>query len=424
MALNERNGMSGRDDRSAGAAPGKPGVPTVAVVVVAAGRGTRAMRPDDNTPKQFVPIAGRAVIAETLAGFSAHPRVARTLAVIHRDDGGVFADAVAGIEGLDTPEPGGATRQISVLAGLERLARDNPPDLVLIHDGVRPFCSAAVVDRVIDALGSADGALAALPVADTMKRVDDRGRIVDTVPRTALWAAQTPQGFRFPAILEAHRRAAAAGKTELTDDAAVAEWAGLEVVVVNGDSANVKITTADDLSKADAKLTLERWLALADVRVGTGFDVHVFGPGSFVTLGGIEIPHTHGLVGHSDADVVLHALTDALLGTIGDGDIGQHFPPSDPKWRGAASSLFLEDAVRRIRERGGEIAQLDATVVCEVPRIGPHRDAMRARIAEVAGIALDRVGIKATTSEGLGFTGRREGIVAMATATVRLPLGR
>lgn len=403
---------------TAGASP----APRVAVVVVAAGRGTRAMRADDSAPKQYVPIGGRAIIAETLGRFARHPRICATLAVIHADDGEAYAAATGGIEGLMTPETGGATRQLSVRAGLERLERERAPDFVLIHDAVRPFVSDAVIDRVIDGLTRADGVLAALPVADTLKRVGETGAITQTVPRQGLWAAQTPQGFRFAAILTAHRRAAAAGLSELTDDAAVAEWAGLEVHVVTGEAANTKITTVEDLERAAGRQTLARQLSLGDVRVGTGFDVHTFGPGTFVTLGGIEIPHTHGVVGHSDADVVLHALTDAVLGAIGDGDIGQHFPPSDPQWRGAASSLFLADAVRRVHARGGVIAQLDATVVCEAPRVGPHREAMKAKIAAIAGIAPDRVGIKATTSEGLGFTGRREGIVAMATATVRLPL--
>lgn len=395
--------------------------PRVAVVIVAAGRGTRAMRADDSSPKQYVRLGERAIIAETLQRFARHPRIGATLAVIHPDDAQAYASATAGIAGLLPPETGGATRQLSVKAGLERLERDGAPDFVLIHDAVRPFISDAVIDRVIDGLARADGVLAALPVADTLKRVDGTGAIAETVPRTGLWAAQTPQGFRFAAILTAHRRAAATGLSELTDDAAVAEWAGLEVHVVTGEAANSKITTVEDLERAAGRQALARQLALGDVRVGTGFDVHTFGPGSFVTLGGIEIAHTHGLVGHSDADVVLHALTDAVLGAIGDGDIGQHFPPSDPQWRGAASSQFLADAVRRVHERGGIIAQLDATVVCEAPRVGPHREAMKAKIAAIAGIAPDRVGIKATTSEGLGFTGRREGIVAMATATVRLP---
>jgi 2-C-methyl-D-erythritol 4-phosphate cytidylyltransferase/2-C-methyl-D-erythritol 2,4-cyclodiphosphate synthase len=232
-----------------------------------------------------------------------------------------------------------------------------------------------------------------------------------------LRAAQTPQAFRYTLILDAHRRAAAAGIDGLTDDAAVAAWAGRETYVFDGDPTNMKVTTMDDLRAAEARL-LD---AAADVRIGQGFDVHAFAPGDHVWLGGMRIPHDKSLAGHSDADVCLHALADALYGALGDGDIGAHFPPSDPRWRGAASSVFLSHAAGRVRARGGIVAHLDATLVCEAPKIGPHREAMRARIAEISGIALDRVAVKATTSEGLGFAGRREGIACLAVATIRLP---
>ncbi len=386
---------------------------STAVVVVAAGRGTRA---GGDLPKQFADIAGRPVLAHTLAAFQAHPSVDRIVVVSHLDDRALYERAVAGrTEKLAAPVSGGATRQASVLAGLDALAAD-APDLVLIHDAARPFVDAGTIDRVIAALADADGALAALQVADTLKRQAADGTTAGTVERAGLWRAQTPQGFRFGPILTAHRRAAAAGRSDFTDDAAVAEWAGLLVKLVTGSAQNFKITTAEDLAMAAERLTPPR-----EIRTGQGFDVHRFRDGDHVWLCGVRIPHDHGLEGHSDADVGLHALTDALLGTIGDGDIGQHFPPSDPQWKGAASHLFLADAARRVRERGGRVVNVDVTLLCEAPRIGPHRVAMAARVAEILGLTPDRVGVKATTTEQLGFTGRREGIAALAIATVSLP---
>jgi 2-C-methyl-D-erythritol 4-phosphate cytidylyltransferase/2-C-methyl-D-erythritol 2,4-cyclodiphosphate synthase len=384
-----------------------------AVVVVAAGRGTRA---GGDLPKQFADMAGRPVLAHTLAAFQGHPSVGRIVVVIHPDDRLIYDQAIAWqSDKLASPVPGGATRQASVLAGLEALAT-NAPDLVLIHDAARPFVDAATIDLVIAAIGQSDGALAALPVADTLKRQAADGTTAGTVERAGLWRAQTPQGFRFARILSAHRQAADAGRIDFTDDAAVAEWAGIPVKLVPGSEHNIKITTAEDLAMAAERLTPPR-----EIRTGQGFDVHRFRDGDHVWLCGVRIPHDHSLEGHSDADVGLHALTDALLGTIGDGDIGQHFPPSDPKWKGAASYLFLADAARRVRERGGRVVNVDVTLLCEAPRIGPHRVAMAARVAEILGLTLDRVGIKATTTEQLGFTGRREGIAALAIATVSLP---
>jgi 2-C-methyl-D-erythritol 4-phosphate cytidylyltransferase/2-C-methyl-D-erythritol 2,4-cyclodiphosphate synthase len=257
----------------------------------------------------------------------------------------------------------------------------------------------------------------ALAVSDTVKQIDASGQVTATLDRSQLVTVQTPQAFAFPLLRDAHRRATAAGRADFTDDAALAEWAGIAVSVFAGEPANVKLTTQEDFARAETR----NLAALADIRTGSGFDVHAFGDGDHVMLGGVRIPHTRGVVGHSDADVALHALTDAVLGALADGDIGHHFPPSDPQWRGASSDRFLAFACERVRARAGMVAHLDVTIVCEAPRVGPHRDAMRARIAEIAGIALDRVAIKATTSETLGFTGRREGIVAMATATVRLP---
>jgi 2-C-methyl-D-erythritol 4-phosphate cytidylyltransferase/2-C-methyl-D-erythritol 2,4-cyclodiphosphate synthase len=268
-------------------------------------------------------------------------------------------------------------------------------------------------------LATRPGALAAEPVADTLKRAAPDGSIAETVDRTGLWRAQTPQGFDFATILALHRRAAAAGRDDFTDDAAIAEWAGVPVALVRGSAANSKITTSEDLVMADRLLRA----AAPDLetRTGSGFDVHRFASGDHVWLCGVCLPHSQRLDGHSDADVGLHALTDAILGALGDGDIGQHFPPSDERWRGAASSVFLADAARRVAERGGRIVNADVTLLCEAPRIGPHREAMRAAIASILGIDVERVAVKATTTEGLGFTGRREGIAAMATASVQLP---
>jgi 2-C-methyl-D-erythritol 4-phosphate cytidylyltransferase/2-C-methyl-D-erythritol 2,4-cyclodiphosphate synthase len=324
----------------------------------------------------------------------------------------MYAGGVAG-HGVAGPVIGGAERQDSVLAGLEALAAD-PPDLVLIHDAARPLVDAATISRVIDALAEAPGALAASPVTDTLKRGRD-GTVDTTVDRAGLWRARTPQGFRYPDILAAHR---AARGQKLTDDAAVAEAAGLRVQLVTSNPDNIKVTMPEDLARAERILLAD----LADVRMATGYDVHRFAAGDHVNLCGIRVPHDAALEGHSDADVALHALTDAVLGAIGAGDIGQHFPPTDARWKGAASDQFLRHALSLVRERGGVVAHLDVTVICERPKIGPHREAMRARVAEIAGLPVERVSVKATTTEGLGFTGRREGIAAQAAATVRLPL--
>ena len=332
--------------------------------------------------------------------------------VIRDEDRALFDEAVAGLAVLP-PMPGGAERQDSVRLGLEALAARDPAR-VLIHDGARPFPDAALIDRVLDALDTAPAAIPALPLGDTIKRVAD-GVIRETVDRSQLWRAQTPQGFHFAPILAAHR--AAAGRV-LTDDAAVAEAAGMAPVIVPGSEDNLKVTTANDLAAAERLLASR----LGDVRVGQGFDVHPFGPGDHVMVCGVAIPHEVAPVGHSDADVGLHALTDAVLGAIGAGDIGMHFPPSDARWRGASSDRFLAYAAALVAERGGAIVAVDVTIICERPRIAPHRDRMIERLADILGIATGRVSVKATTTEGLGFTGRREGIAAQAVATVRLPL--
>ena len=384
----------------------------VAAVVVAAGRGQRV---GGDVPKQYRSIAGEPVIRPALAAFLTHPQIHAVQPVIHAQDAEAFRAATTGLQGL-SPVWGGATRQASVRAGLEAL-RAVGPDFVLIHDAARPFLTGALITRAIDAAAEHRAAVPAVAVADTVKQVDERETVIETLDRSRLRLVQTPQAFAFDLIIEAHVRAATAGREDFTDDAALAEWAGHRVTVFPGETTNVKLTTNDDFIRAEAI----RMAALADVRTGNGFDVHAFGDGDHVMLGGVRIPHARGLTGHSDADVVLHALVDAVLGALADGDIGSHFPPSDPQWRGASSDRFLAFACERVRARSGMIAHLDATVVCEAPRVAPHRDAMRARIAAIAGIPIERVGVKATTSEKLGFTGRGEGIVAMATATVRLP---
>jgi 2-C-methyl-D-erythritol 4-phosphate cytidylyltransferase/2-C-methyl-D-erythritol 2,4-cyclodiphosphate synthase len=288
---------------------------------------------------------------------------------------------------------------------------------VLVHDAARPFASPALIARAIAAAARTGAAVPVMPVVDTVKTVDASGTITGTIDRAPLRVVQTPQAFDFTALLDAHHRAQAAGRDDFTDDAALAEWAGLKVTTFEGEAGNVKLTTADDFTRAEAA----HLAALGDVRTGFGFDVHQFADGDHVMLGGVRVAHARSVTGHSDADVVLHALVDAILGALAEGDIGVHFPPSDPQWRNASSDRFLGFAAERVRRRGGRISHLDVTIVCEAPRIGPHRDAMRARIAEIAGVAVDRVGLKATTSEKLGFTGRGEGIAAFATATIRLP---
>jgi len=386
--------------------------PSVAAVVVAAGRGLRA---GGHLPKQYREVAGEPVIRSSLSLFAWHGQIGAVQAVIHPDDRGSYEAAAKGLR-LLPPVSGGASRQASVRAGLEALA-GRPPDIVLIHDAARPFCSTELVSRAIVACGETGAAIPALEVTDTIKRVDAGGHVAGTVDRTQLRAVQTPQAFKFVALLEAHHRAAKEGRDDFTDDAALAEWAGIKVTTFLGESGNVKLTTDEDFAKAESR----RIANLADLRLGNGFDVHAFGDGDHVWLGGVKIPHDRGLTGHSDADVALHALVDAILGALADGDIGKHFSPNDPRWRGASSDQFLKFAVERVNKRGGRIAHLDLTIVCEAPRIGPHRDAIRKRIAEIAEMSIERVAVKATTSEQLGFTGRKEGIVAMATATVRLP---
>lgn len=382
-----------------------------AAIVVAAGRGSRA---GEGLPKQYRAVDGEAVLRRTLRRLCAHPDIAEIQVVIHPDDATLYAQASAGLPRLRPAVAGGADRQASVLCGLEALA-ETPPDLVLIHDAARPFLSPALISRAIASARDHGAAVPGLPVTDTIKIVDEHGHVASTPDRAALRAVQTPQAFRYDMLRAAHAAAAQAAQAGLTDDAAVMEWAGHRVMVFAGETENVKLTHPTDFAARPARAPL------TDVRTGTGFDVHAFGPGDHVMLGGIPVPFAQGLDGHSDADVGLHALTDAVLGALCDGDIGTHFPPSDPQWKGATSDRFLAFAAERVRARGGVIAHLDLTLICEAPKVGPHRDAMRARIAEIVGLAVDRVSVKATTTERLGFAGRREGIAAMASATIRLP---
>ncbi len=392
---------------------------SVAVLIVAAGRGARAAS-ESGRPKQYCRIGGAPMLERTIAAFAKHPLIGELLVVIHPDDRELYADASRPFTArLRPPVPGGARRQDSARLGLEALA-GAPPKSVLIHDAARPFVDAPLIARVIEALDSHDGALPCLPVTDTLKRAEG-GRITGTVERDQLFRAQTPQGFRFDAILAAHRAASEQVDREFTDDAGVAEWFGLDVVLVEGSEGNRKLTTAEDLRMADEMLRSDGAGPKRMVRVATGYDVHGFGPGDAVILCGVKIPHAKKLSGHSDADVALHALTDALLGVIAEGDIGVHFPPSDARWRGAPSELFLKHAASLLRERGGTIVHVDVTLVCEAPRIGPYREPMRESIARMLELDVRQVSIKATTNEGLGFIGRGEGIAAMATATVNLP---
>nr|WP_234828084.1 bifunctional 2-C-methyl-D-erythritol 4-phosphate cytidylyltransferase/2-C-methyl-D-erythritol 2,4-cyclodiphosphate synthase [Sinorhizobium fredii] len=385
------------------------------VVVVAAGRGERAGQSADG-PKQYRRIGNRPVIAHTLDVFATWPSTGPMVVVIHPDDEALLAAALGrmGDSLAVSVVHGGATRQLSVLAGLEALAKAGVKH-AMIHDAVRPFIDHALLDRCRAALeGGAAAVVPAVAVADTLKRATG-GRVEETVPRTGLYAAQTPQCFRLEAILAAHRAASASGRSDFTDDASIAEWAGIPVVLVEGAPDNVKLTLQRDISMADERLNRH---AIPDVRTGNGYDVHQLVEGDGVTLCGVFIPHDRKLSGHSDADVALHALTDALLATCGAGDIGDHFPPSDPQWKGAPSRIFLEHAARIVREHGGVITNADVSLIAEAPKVGPHRQQMRENLAAMLGIALDRCSVKATTNEKLGFVGRQEGIAAIATVTV------
>jgi 2-C-methyl-D-erythritol 4-phosphate cytidylyltransferase/2-C-methyl-D-erythritol 2,4-cyclodiphosphate synthase len=377
-------------------------------LIVAAGRGDRYGSP---VPKQYLELGGKVILRRTVEAFLAHPAVNEVRVVIQPDHRAYYDAAVAG---LSLPEPvvGAASRQASTHAGLEAVAED-PPAIVLIHDAVRPLVDAETISRVIDALNEGYAVVPGLATTDTLRRAEG-GLSQGTVDRTNLWRMQTPQGFDFKRILAAHR--ASAGQ-ELTDDAAIIEAEGGAVKVVQGHMNNIKITTPDNMTGAEKILMQD----LNDIRTGVGFDVHQFEPGTSIMICGIEIAHNKRAVGHSDADVGLHALTDAIFGAIGEGDIGTHFPPSDPQWKGADSAAFLRHAASLVEKRGGIIANCDVTLLCEEPKIGPHRHKMKERIAEILKIAPDRVAVKATTTEKMGFTGRSEGLAAQAIATIRLP---
>lgn len=377
-------------------------MPRLAVLIVAAGKGERA---GTGLPKQYERLAGQPMLLRTVQAFSGY----MVRVVIGR---GQEELAAAALEGLDLPAPvlGGATRQESVRLGLEALRKD-APDFVLIHDAARPLVSAKVIGDVVKALeAGADGALPMVAAADTLRRRDSDGRWT-LVPRDNLYRAQTPQGFVYAKIAAAHRDHAS---QEVTDDVALAELAGLKVEMVEGEEKNIKVTRKEDFALA------ESLMGAGDVRTATGYDVHKFTDGDHIWLCGLKVPHTHGLEGHSDADVGLHAITDAILGCVGEGDIGQHFPPTDERWRGAASWKFLDHAASLVAAKGGVITHVDVTIICERPKVGPHRDAMKAKIADILKLDPSRVSVKATTTEGLGFTGRREGIAAQAIATVKL----
>ena len=378
---------------------------TVALLV-AAGSGSRAGG-ESGVPKQYRRLGGRPLLAHAVEGLR-HPLVDEIQVVIGAGQEAAYREAVGGLSPpLPVPVTGGATRRHSVRNGLAALS-GGVVDRVLIHDAARPFLPAAVIDRLLGALDSSAGAVPVLPVVDTLARRD--AVLGETVPRDDLVRVQTPQAFRFADIINAHD---AWTGGEATDDAQIARAAGLSVATVAGDPSLEKLTYEEDFRRAEALFGTQ-----AVPRTGFGLDVHAFGPGDSLWLGGIRIGHDKGLVGHSDADVLLHAITDALLGAIGAGDIGDHFPPSDPQWRGAPSSRFLEHARDLVAQAGGRIVHVDATIVCEAPRIGPHRDAMRARVADLLRVPIQWISVKATTTERLGFTGRGEGIAAQAVATV------
>ncbi|MBL1438016.1 MAG: bifunctional 2-C-methyl-D-erythritol 4-phosphate cytidylyltransferase/2-C-methyl-D-erythritol 2,4-cyclodiphosphate synthase [Rhodobacteraceae bacterium] len=375
---------------------------TVSALIVAAGRGTRA---GAGLPKQYRPLQGKPVLRHTLSALLAHKNIRDIQVVIHPDDVALYEAAVAGLPRLLPPVFGGNTRSVSVLNGLEALAKD-APEIVLIHDAARPFLPLGIIDNLLAALHSTKGAFPALPVVDALWH-GDQGKAISPHSRANLYRAQTPQAFDFKTIINAHYTAT----DPADDDVALARAHGIEVAIVEGDERNYKLTTQADFARAEREMQM-------DIRTGNGFDVHAFTEGNTVILCGLKIPHSHALLGHSDADVAMHAITDALFGAIAEGDIGQWFPPSEAEWKGAASDIFLLKAVERVAARGFTICNIDCTIICEAPKIGPHAATMRAEIARLTGITLDRVSVKATTSEKLGFTGRKEGIAAMATATL------
>jgi len=387
----------------------------VVAVIVAAGSGQRA---GGDLPKQFQDLAGKPILRHTLEAFLRNPNIAAVVTVIAA---GFEAHYQRAIDGLSLPAPvlGGATRQESCAKGIEAAAAF-APDAVLIHDAARPFVSNKIINDVIAKLHEAEAVIPGLPVADTMKRADG-GVIHETVSRDSLFFVQTPQGFHFEKMRSAHQTIALKGINTLTDDAAVAEATGMKVHIVPGEAANRKLTTEQDLREAANRMNQHDFKRHSDIRIGQGIDFHTFTAGNSVWLCGVEIKHSHSLLGHSDADVALHALTDALLGAIGEGDIGTHFPPSDKQWKGAKSEIFVAKAVSLIAARGGEIGNVDITIMAEAPKVSPHLETMKAALSQMLHISPDRIAIKATTTEKMGALGRKEGMAALATALVKLP---
>ncbi len=389
---------------------------TVAAVVVAGGSGLRA---GGEIPKQYQLIGGKPMIRWTLEAFLSHPSIHHVLAVIGNDHDDLFRSATLGLS-LPPHIIGGTSRQESCRIGVEACA-DFSPAKILIHDAARPFISHDVISRVIAALDDSSAVIPGLPIADTIKFAPT-GIIEKTIDRSAMWFVQTPQGFTYSDIRDAHRRAVRENQTSFTDDAAVAEFVNLPVHIITGDVMNKKLTTAADVAHADRTVTASQYAERPDVRTGHGIDFHVFEKGNAVTLCGISIPHSHKLKGHSDADVAMHALTDAIFGAIGEADIGVHFPPTEKQWKGAASAIFLQKATDLLAARNGILANVDITILAEAPRIAPHLIAMKTNLASLLSITVDRIAIKATTTEKMGAIGRKEGMAAYATVTVRLPL--
>lgn len=376
------------------------------VILVAAGRGNRA---GGGLPKQYQLVASKPLLRLTIENLQKSPNVADILCVIHRDDIELYNKATAGLS-LLPPVFGGETRQESALSGLKAL---DDPSHVMIHDAARPFVPPALITRLVTT--QAKGAIPGIAITDTVKRTDMDAKIIGTIDRNQLFTVQTPQFFHYETLVQAYSNL---DVSTLTDDAMIMEAAGHSTVIIKGDPVNFKVTNPEDFKKAEAMMMN----TLTDIRTGHGYDVHRFKDGDHVILNGIRIPHTHALKGHSDADVAMHALTDALLSLIAAGDIGTHFPPSDPQWKGAPSDIFLKKACDLIADKGGMISNMVVTIICEGPKIGPHREAMRAKLAEITTVPVDRISVQATTTEKLGFTGRNEGIAAEAVATVRLPL--
>lgn len=398
----------------------------VAAIILAAGRGERA---GSNGPKQYQVLCDKTIIYRSVEKFVTYSQIGQIVVVIHKDDFGLAQDALKQFADRIVLIEGGATRQISTLAGLEYLSAD-APDFVHIHDGARPFIGHKILDKIHQNLNTNSGIIIGVPISDTLKRVDQDHKIIATVERNGLFAAQTPQTFSFSTILVAHKMAQSQGFNNFTDDAALAESYNIPVQILTGSTDNIKITWPEDFPRAENILAREiltstnpknnesKAMIYPDIRTGNGYDVHCFEAGDHVTLCGVAIPFHQKLSGHSDADVALHALTDALLATKGEGDIGVHFPPSDPQWRGAASHIFVRHAVSIVKKHGGRIANVDITIIAEAPKITPHRIAMVSCLSEMLGISKDRISVKATTNEKLGFIGRGEGIAAIATANV------